>query len=256
MRWTLIFLCFCLAVSASAEERSRKVPVDEPIDDMPKLVFREFKERHVSETYPYWVSQSMVLNSNGEVDPALFSPGRLRIIENILANHPGGKSCRTSEGIPVGDLRVKVSLEETLDRAEWIVLAEVSGMASGLQGSRLTTMVRVEPLKTLRGSESRTGSHYFFIPAGAFTIGEKHFCIEDSHYPVLPRVGDRVVLMVEDIWPNQGQFLRGLLGNQMILLGADGKISGDPRLMDLEKAWALERLDAVTRDGMSCDLYC
>lgn len=149
---------------------------------------------------PTFVAANRVLLADGSVDPSMFRPGEVEMIERHLAQAPSDGCIRmdlfSSDHLPSNGGRPPVG--EMIRRSENAVVAEVTGQIYGYMSFEPGTLLRVETQEVLLGGSYR---EIFLIhfPVGSFEIGAHRICRTTVGFPSPPAIGDRVLLLYNDI---------------------------------------------------------
>lgn len=150
---------------------------------------------------PVFVAADRVLQSDGSVDASMFRPGQVGTIQQHLDKEPSNDGCirldmMSSEHLPQNGGRPPIA--EVISRSGNAVVAEVTGRIYGYTGSVPGTLLRVETQEVLRGWANRESSFIHF-PEGSFEVGDRRICYTTLGFPSPPEIGDRVLLLYDDI---------------------------------------------------------
>jgi hypothetical protein len=98
--------------------------------------------------------------------------------------------------------------------------------------------LQVVPEDVLKGPKDRVGEHYVFMPSGTVKAGRFKFCKKSPKYSDLPEIGERVLLLINQSYINQGKLLLTGSESGVITIREDGKVSLPERYRHNDKALA------------------
>ena len=244
--WTLIPLI--LATTAVAE-----TPRSGSSEPMPEVAYMDEE----TDTYPSWVRADRVLDAGGSIDETLFQSPDVRAIQEIIDTHPKGKTCMALDKyfLVEGSDRM-VSFEKTVHESDWIFMGRITGQVGGFSQHQPGTLFRIEPEKILKGPEERTFAHFFFLPAGNFSIEGLALCVKDRVYTALPEVGDQVLLTIKLDWFNRDRFLWNVSDHNIYIQNSSEKARFSPRVTYSDKWLESQEFDplAVVESILERDL--
>lgn len=199
---------------------------------------------HGNRPFPSWVAAEKIFTPEGTLNSTLLSPAarygiakamELPLQGDCILVTDQGESGQLVEG---PDSKPRNDLASTTRSSDWVFTARVTARASGFNGSVPGTLLQIVPEDVLKGPKNRVGEHYVFMPSGTVKAGKLKFCKSNPKYSDLPEVGERVLLLVNLTYINQGKFL--LTGNEsgIITIREDGKVSLPARHRNNDKALA------------------
>jgi hypothetical protein len=149
--------------------------------------------------YARWVSEDRASDADGELDEELIHPESRRLITNFL-KIPARNGCIPleefyQEGVGRRDVD---TLEGRFAASELVLHGRVTGKAPGFLAYSPGQLVRLEPIRLLKGDETPLPRYYTFFPVGTVRLGEATLCKTDSRFPRVPEIGDELILMVLD----------------------------------------------------------
>ncbi len=189
---------------------------------------------------PIWVASEKVLTPAGTVDPTLFSLADRHSIAQTLTSPTKGDCISAFDQVAIETVvegsNLRLDLADAVRDSGWVFTARVTARASGFSGPFPGTLLQVMPENVLKGPQDRLGKHYIFMPVGRVRIGNTELCATSQRYANLPEIGERVLLLVDLVYVNQGDFL--LTGNEtgIITLHQDNKVSLAERYRNSDKA--------------------
>lgn len=163
---------------------------------MPKVVTWEPGGR------PVWVDASLVLTSSGAVDPKLFAPSAVSVIQTLLALPEVGGCIQATEVTSdylfiVGVTPPKAqSLAESIKTSELIMVGAVTNKSYGFSDQIAGELVQIKPEVLIKDSQGRQDYYYLFIPVGTFRVGGKLICKTDQREATPPEVGEHIAVLL------------------------------------------------------------
>lgn len=230
MRRTLVLCATGILLSLAAASEEGKVP------DVLYL--------HGNRPFPSWVAAEKIFTSEGALNSALLSPStRHGIAKAMEFPRQGDCILVTDQGesgqlVEGPDSKPRNDLASTTRSSDWVFTARVTALAPGFNGPIPGTLLQVVPEDVLKGPTDRVGEYYVFMPAGTVKAGKFKFCKRNPRYSDLPEVGERVLLLINLFYVNQGKLL--LTGNEsgIITIHRDGKVSLPEKYRHNDKALA------------------
>lgn len=205
--------------------------------EMPELI--HFKEHY---DWPLFVAAERVFLASGEVDPELFQAPIARGIIRLL-NLPRKGGCVSFDYItsldqPPSD---RAHLADALRNSDNVILAVVTGRRYGFWEDRPGSLLRIATEEVLKGSPLRD-INYLFFAVGNFQVNNVKLCIKNPNFGPLPGVDERVIVMFDDNFFNDGSELLGV-GPTGIVTLKRGEPVGLPKHFR-KTDWALEGISA------------
>lgn len=192
-------------------------------EGIPPVVFVQLPLRSLD--HPMFVSASVAITDDGELNTDLFAPDVARIINRYYERHDPVRGCITldefyEEWAGSAD---RSTIEKAAQTAELVLVAEVVGRDYGFQHMIPGQLLRVRPERVLKGTAPL--AHYLvFLPVGTFQSGPYRFCKTDSRYPEPPEIGERVLLLVPVGGDPQEPYLDLRTEASIVTVDAGGKV--------------------------------
>ena len=145
---------------------------------------------------PVWLHAAAAVGEDGALRRGLMYPEIADSLETLLSQSPAGgcilKGHVYDDRLP-GWHRGE-DLDDILRVAPYVLLARVTGLAQGLSVDTPGTLVRLEPVRAVRGQWKGPGPYYVFMPVGRVTLGSKTVCKTDKEYSNPPALGDQLLI--------------------------------------------------------------
>lgn len=196
-----------------------------------------FAQQQGSATF---VRADSVFRAAGEVDSSLFPPQDARTI-GVYTELPEKDGC-VRLGPVLRDYpnqRAFSSLEQATEKARMVLVATVTDRAGGFSGSEAGTLLELKPQEVLKSIGGKKEATYFaFVPIGTFKLEGRSYCATHPQYPVLPEIGDQVVVFVRDPESFSSSFLALYHGTDIVVMAKNGttRASTDLNLSPSTKA--------------------
>jgi len=145
---------------------------------------------------PAWVDASIAVTPVGTVNGEVL-PEHGASVAAMLALP------RTNGCVLVGPMiqdrpftRQRGSFEDLITHSRAVVLARVSGNAYGFWAGIPGQLLQVTPERVF-GSRLTREHYYYFVPVGAFRVGNTTICKTDSRFAIPGEIGSEVALFVD-----------------------------------------------------------
>ncbi len=175
---------------------------------------------------PTFVAADRVLLADGSVDPSLFRPAEVGIIQRHLALDPTNGCISldmdSSDHLPANGGHPLIG--DVIRESENVVVAEVTGRIYGYVGFDPGTLLRVETQETLWGG-SYGESYLIHFPVGSFNVGVHRICRTTTGFPSPPEIGDRVLLLYNDIEFSTHTEFVNVRATDVVVLPKSGAVS-------------------------------
>jgi hypothetical protein len=186
--------------------------------DVPPVLYADVPARLASATasYPMWMAADEVIGESGRVTDRL--PEYLReTIQSLIETRVPGRCIEVTTYFD-NDLYLKGgTLAEAIDNSVVVLTGTVSAKAYGFELDEPGQLFRIEPEEAYRGTVALE-YYYFFVPVGHFQAGPYEFCKTDGRFPVVPELGDQVVLLVPEIRNPAEHYLRTSRQSSLVVL--------------------------------------
>jgi hypothetical protein len=146
---------------------------------------------------PVWLHAAAAMDEQGALRRELMHPATAKELQVVLSQ-PAVGGC-----IPEGHVSEQrilsyprgEDLDDILRVTPYVLLARVTGVAPGLSAATPGTLLRLEPVRAVRGHWKSPGPYYVFMPIGRVPLGTKEICKTDPQYSTLPALGDQVLCL-------------------------------------------------------------
>ena len=208
-----------LAQSASEVDTVLEQVV-EGSDPMPRLIPAFYRDRS-----PTFIAADDMFLKDGSIDPSLFFPGDLEMIQRQLAQAPAAGCLRldmhSSEHLPPDGTTRPIS--KAILESSNAVVAEVTGLSYGYQELSAGTLLRVETREVLHG-DTYLDQYLIFFPVGSFEVSGYQICRTTYGFPSPPDLGDRILLLHNDVRGSVPSKYMPVLAMDVVVLPRDGVV--------------------------------
>ena len=220
---------------------------------MPKVL----RTGSASDAVPTWVEGSQALRPSGELNVDLFDPETARTLQRLLTR-PETSGCIVM-GPPVrGSVQIeddsgrslvseRRTLEEAFRASELVLEGKVTGIAFGFGDGTPGQLLRLSPIKIFKDKSAEQRQYFVFLPIGRVQVGEKTICKRDPAYPAAPKVGDRVVVLLQKGFRADYQYLAVPDSTGIVVLGQTNSVGLPAAFRSASARHALSVEDVLSR---------
>lgn len=183
--------------------------------EIPSVLYADVPAR-LDPTYPMWLGAAEVIDASGQVTDQL--PAHLRsTIESLIASPVPGRCIEVTEYYDNYPALQGGTLAEAIDNSEQVLTGVVTARAFGFELDEPGQLLRLDLEEVQKGSTA-VDYFYFFVPVGRFWAGPYEICKTDARFPVVPAVGDRIMLLVPGVRNPGEHYLRTSRDASLIIL--------------------------------------
>lgn len=194
--------------------------VVEGSDPMPRLIPAFYRDRS-----PIFIAADDMFSKDGSIDPSLFFPGDLEMIQRQLAQAPAAGCLRldmhSSEHLPPDGTTRPIS--KAILESRNAIVTEVTGLSYGYQELSAGTLLRVETREVLHG-DAYLDQYLIFFPVGSFEVSGYQICRTTYGFPSPPDLGDRILLLHYDVRGSAPSKYMPVLAMDVVVLPQDGVV--------------------------------
>lgn len=193
---------------------------------------------------PVFVRLDRALKADGTPDTALFDGAYLRTLNEILDGESAAPCLRTTFTDVVNSHDHSwVGYRSIVETYPNIVIARVTALGHGLFKAMPGTLLRLEAVDPLKGTD-RWDHKFLFFQKGQMDLGPYHLCPSDDRLPDLPEVGDRLIVAYHR---SDFPWLEPL-ASTLVVLKRSGQVDASAWLRRAEPRWRGESTNTVLEE--------